>query len=357
MPHVAGMSAKTAPGELPGRRLPPLDVLVPGGRDLPMDFGRGIPRDCPHPPVSFHAMAAATGGAFHNDPGGVTDDRRPVLLLIPGRASRALEAGNLLRARGHPVLVTWKECGTRQIQKAWRRPGYPGTMARIGELASAWIAASPGAGRVLASWMPDARTVILPTPYPVDVPGWTSSLSPPSDRKGVFIGTREWGVSFRRHRESVMLAARLAARFPGMPVTAVNRDGLSGVVRTALAARGRVKLVPPMGYGPYLQTMAAHRVVLQRDIGGVPGQVAGDSLLAGLPCLGGNGMVDRLAYPHLPGGGASPEEVFECAARLLSDDCYWEETVRTARENALGKISFAAFRKRWARTLEILYSV
>jgi hypothetical protein len=301
-------------------------------------------------------MAAATGGSFHTDPGAVADDRRPVLLLIPGRACRALEAGKLLKARGHPVLVTWKECGTRQLQKAWRRPGYPGTMARIGSLASAWVAASPGAGSVLASRMPDARTVVLPTPYPVDVPGWTSALSPPSDRTGIFIGTREWGAAFRRHREAVVLAARLADRFPGMPVTAVNPEGLSGVIRTALAARGRVKLVPPMAYGAYIQTMAAHRVVIQRDIGGVPGQVAGDSLLAGLPCLGGNGMVDRLAYPHLPGGGASTDEVCECAARLLSDDDYWVETVRAARENALKKLSFGAFRKRWARTLEILHS-
>ncbi len=348
------MSDGTTPGGLPGRQVPPLDVLVPGGRDLPVDFREGIPPDCPHPPVSFHAMAAATGGAFHNDPERVADDRRPVLLLIPARASRALAAVKLLRARGHPVLVTWKECGTRQLEKAWRRPGYGKTMAGIQALASVWVAASPGAAEVLASRMPGAEREVLPTPYPVDLPGWTEAAAL-ADRRGVFIGTGEWSLPFRRHREAVELAVRLAERFPETPVTVVNRDGFSGAVRTFAATRGRVRPIPPMAYGDYLRTMAAHRVVIQRDEGGVPGQVAGDSLLAGLPCLGGGGMVDRLAYPHLPGAGASPEEVFECAARLLSDDGYWEETVRAARENAIEKISFAAFGKRWAGVAKVLH--
>jgi hypothetical protein len=305
-----------------------------------VEFSEGI-----HPPVSFHGMAAATGGAFHNSVSTVAGDRRAVLVLVPRRAERALEAVETLCSRGHSVLASWKECGAHQLDAAWNRSGSEEVFQRIGKTAAAWVAASPAAKEFLARRMPHARVLELPTPYPLDVPGWKRD-APYTSRRGIFIGTREWREPSRRHRDAMRIAAALARRLPETRITVVNRDGIMGLLRALSLCGPGVRTLRPMEYRRYLDCMARHRIVLQRDASGVPGQVAGDAALAGVPCLGGNGMVDRLVFPHLPGADASDDEILACATSLLTSSEAWKEAVETAEENAMEKVSFRAFRER-----------
>ena len=47
----------------------------------------------------------------------------------------------------------------------------------------------------------------------------------------------------------------------------------------------------------YLRKMASHKLVFQLDVGNGSGRVAGDALLCRIPCVGGNGVTERLIFP------------------------------------------------------------
>ena len=64
--------------------------------------------------------------------------------------------------------------------------------------------------------------------------------------------------------------------------------------------------------------MARHKIVLQADKSAVPGQVAGDALLCRMPCVGGDGAIDRLAFPATCGYGRSLGELPDLAARCCA---------------------------------------
>ena len=96
---------------------------------------------------------------------------------------------------------------------------------------------------------------------------------------------------------SIQRAALLRACALGAPVTVCNVDGRRG--RKLLRALGADNLRVLEGrrpYGEYLRAMAACRVVFQLDESAVPGQVAGDALLCRMPCIGGNGAIDQIAF-------------------------------------------------------------
>ncbi len=329
----------------------PLDVVVPGGRDAAADYAGCVPPPgaAGHPPVNFHAMAAATGGAFHADPAAITNDGRAVLLLLAGDAGRAVEAAAFLKRAGHPVLAAWKECGRHQLERSFQRPGHGRNIDRIRGIVDGFLSPSPASAEFLAVRLPDAEVFELPTPCPVDLAEWAKLADAPAGRSGIFLGTGEWRVPSRRHADAVRIAVRLAGENPGVRITAVNREGLAGLWHTlrACGLHSPVRLVRPMTYIDYLRCIAGHRIVLQRDESGVPGQVAGDAALAGVPCMGGNGGIDRLVFPHLPGSQSGDDEVARCAGRLLSDDGEWSAAAAAARSNALAEVSFTAFRKLW----------
>lgn len=337
---------------------PVLDVVAPGSRDLCIDFAEGVPAPGrgAHPPVNFHGIAAATGGAFHNDPSTVTPDGRAVLVLIPGRADRALDAARTLKAAGHPVLATWKECGLHQIRGFFQKKSNEKAFNLLRGVVTAWAASSPAALESLKARVKDAPVIELPTPYPVDLPEWRVGGTGPSSRRGIFIGTREWTVPSRRHGSAMRIAARLVRDLPGLTVTVVNRGGTGGLLRTLLVMgiNPAIILLRHMPYHEYLLHMAGCRVVLQRDESGVPGQVAGDALLTGAPCLGGNGMVDGLVFPHLPGAETDDNEVVARALRLLTDDVHWSGAVAVSLENGMARASFSAFRKLWSEARRMI---
>ena len=106
------------------------------------------------------------------------------------------------------------------------------------------------------------------------------------------------------------------------------------------------RIVPgKLPYPEYLRLMARHRIVFQLDRSGVPGQVAGDALLCGLPCVGGDGAIDRLVFPELCGTSLSVQSAVNVAKGLLEDDPYYTATLSRARELALEKVSFAKVRE------------
>ena len=297
-------------------------------------------------------MAAATGGGFHVSTGTIGADPRHVLVLITRRARGLEDSIHELRDRGHHVYLTWKECGRHQLE-AWLTDKSNHSLAdRLDGLINGWIAASPAAIDHLRSWHPRSRVIGLPTPYPIDLPSWQTRTLPAAERGGIFIGTREFGIPARRHMEAVHIARKLALARPGLSITVVNADGWRGSWKLWRATGGlNVLAFPPMSYKSYAEMMSRHRLVLQRDESGVPGQVAGDALLAGVPCLGGDGMIDRLAFAHLPSARDTEEAVMAEVEKLLDDEAHADRVMRVARESAMENLSFSAFRRKWERVL------
>jgi hypothetical protein len=324
-----------------------LTVLNPGGRDPEQDFGPGAPApdDGGHAPVNFHGYAACTRGAFQRDVKRAITAGRPVLLLLRGDFKKTQRALAELKKRGLTVAVSLKETGLHQIARQLSDPKRAERFRAIAAAAAGCLAATPEA---LAFY---GRGEFIPTPYPIDDPRWDFSRSL-SERRGIFVGTREWAVPSRHHLATLVMASGL-----GEPVTVFDENpkrcrkllSALGVPRNSL--RILEKRLP---YRDYLAEMARHKIVLQTDKSSVPGQVAGDALLCRLPCVGGDGAIERLAFPTTCGHGRSLGELRELAARLFREPGLYEEIVVQSQALARERLSFQAVARQLAEFFQQL---
>ncbi len=126
---------------------------------------------------------------------------------------------------------------------------------------------------------------------------WDFSV-PRNEQSGIFVGTREWDVPSRNHF-AALLVARQLCEATGEPVTVVNLDGYKGrrLLGELNFPEGKLRLIEKWKtYPEYLRDVARHKIVLQLDRSHVPGQVAGDALLCRIPCVGGDGAIERIAF-------------------------------------------------------------
>ena len=320
-----------------------LTVLNPGGRDPEQHFPDGAGEiSQPHQPTNFHGYAACTRGSFQRDLKRALAQETPVLLLLRGdfaASERALEA---LQKEGCVVAVSLKETGLHQIADQLQHPARLARFLRIVQRADGCIAPTPEAADLYKAIRgKPARVAFIPTPYPIDDARWNFS-APVAERSGIFIGTREWDVPSRNHLGALLVAGELN-RATGAPVTVFNFDRGKGT--RLLASLGfapdqlRV-LDRKLAYPDYLREVARHRIVLQLDTSFVPGQVAGDALLCRVPCVGGNGAIDRLAFPDTCGFARSIEEMGKIALRLLTDRPNYEKTVADLERVASPRLAF-----------------
>jgi hypothetical protein len=328
---------------------PGFAVLNPGGRDQTRIFaqGAGLPSDPGHPPVNYHAYAACCQGGYYRKSEEVPDVVRCVLVMLrKDGLNHALQAVRKLRERGKRVVISWKESGLHQVARVLAKPGLyqrfraicrevDGFISSTTELVPLYEASRCGRG------------AFVPTPYPVEEPAWDFSL-PTRQRRGIFIGTREFGIPSRNHFLAISSVLKL-----GQPVTVINTEGWSGARLLGAISRDLRIVSGKLPYTAYLCLVARHRIVFQLDRSSVPGQVAGDALLCRLPCVGGDGAVDRLAFPGLCGMGLPAESAISAAERLLADDIYYAETLEKSRELALMRLSFSRVRDQLLSELEV----
>lgn len=311
-----------------------LAVLNSGGRDRFQAFpdGPGAVDDAIHAPTNFHAYAACVRGVVCRDIREIPSGIQNVLLLLRGDFTDTQRALTALRRSGRRVAIAFKEAGTHQVAASLDDPRKLKRFLEICAAADLALASTPelvplfhGTGVTHAAF--------IPTPYPVDNPRWDFSI-PVEKQRGIFIGTREFAIPSRRHASALLAARNLSAR-TGEPVTVLNSEGRRGRARLAALdfppdrlriAEGRLP------YSAYLRLMAAHRLVFQLDHSAVPGQVAGDALLCRLPCLGGDGAIDRLAFP--------PADPIALAIHLLTDEPARQATIAASQAQAAEKLSF-----------------
>jgi hypothetical protein len=320
-----------------------LTVLNPGGRDPEQHFPDGAGElTQPHQPTNFHAYAACTRGSFQRDTKSALAEGTPVLLLLRGDFGASERALTALQKEDRFVAVSLKETGLHQIAEQLRNPVRLERFVRIVNQANACLAPTPEAADLYRAIRgnPD-RVASIPTPYPIDDSRWNFSR-PVAERSGIFIGTREWDVPSRNHLAALFVARELSAQ-TGECVTVFDFGGRKGarLLNGIGFPSGKLRTLDrKSSYPDYLRELAKHKIVLQLDTSFVPGQVAGDALLCRVPCVGGNGAIDRVAFPESCGFHRSVGEIGQIAARLLNDrDCY-EESVANIETVASQQLSF-----------------
>lgn len=291
--------------------------------------------------MNYHGYAACTAGAFYRDPE-LAARHRSVLLLLRGDFKKARRALRVLRAHGCFVAISFKESGTHQIAHQLAHPGRLALFRELAASADLCLASTPELAPLYASV--SRQVVQLPTPYPVDLEGWDFSL-PADQRHGIFIGTREFNVPSRNH-----LLALTSVRTLSEKITVISSSaGTPRLINTLGFPPDQLNVSPRLAYPEYLQLMAQHRTILQFDQSFVPGQVAGDGALCGIPTIGGNGAIERLICPSLNGFGRTFSDLIELTRRILHDDAFYEQQIATMRKSALESISFASVRQHLSR--------
>jgi hypothetical protein len=326
-----------------------LTVLNPGGHDPEQQFHRvPAPGEGAHPPINFHAFAACTSGAFHRDARCAIGENTPVVLLLRGDFRASERALADLKKAGRTVAVSLKEAGLHQIAQQLRDPAKLSRFMKIMGEADGCIATTPEAAeiyqRVRSKQGPSTLTFI-PTPYPIEDQRWNFSI-PASEQSGIFVGTREWEVPSRNHF-AALLVARQLCEATGEPVTVVNLDGCKGrqLLGELKFPNEKLRLVEKWNrYPDYLREVARHKIVLQLDRSHVPGQVAGDALLCRIPCVGGDGAIERIAFSNTCGEGRTITEIASTALELLKNADLCSAVVTESQERTSQRLSFQAVR-------------
>ena len=330
-----------------------LTVLNPGGRDPEQHFRDGAgPVEQRHPPVNFHGYAACARGSFHQDTQRAIMEETPVLLLLRGDFRSSERALGELKKHGQTVAVSLKETGLHQIAQQLCIPAKLARFMKIVAQADGCIATTPEAAEIYrgARGKRDPATVaFIPPPYPLEDRQWNFSV-PPDQQSGIFVGTREWDVPSRNHFEALLVARQLCEA-SGEPASVVNLDGRRpGRLFSELKfPDGKLRLIEKRKpYADYLREVAKHKIVLQLDRSRVPGQVAGDALLCRMVCAGGDGAIERIAFPRTCGEGRTIDEITSIAQELLNNVDSRGAVVAESQGRALERISFRAVREQLA---------
>src|SRR5882762_8252266 len=329
-----------------------LTVLNPGGRDPEQQFSaQPVPGEGAHPPINFHAFAACTLGAFHYNPRRAIAENTPVLLLLRGDFRASERALGDLKKQGRTVAVSLKETGLHQIAQQLCDRAKLARFMKIIAQADGCIGTTPEAAEIYQSARWSLRRVaFIPTPYPVEDQRWNFCL-PPDEQSGIFVGTREWDVPSRNHFAALLVARQLCDA-TGEPVTVVNLDGYkSGRLLSELKfPEEKLHVIEKWkSYPDYLRDVARHKIVLQLDRSHVPGQVAGDALLCRIPCVGGDGAIERIAFSRICGEGRAITEIASMALDLLKNADLRGAIVSESEQRALGHLSFQAVRSQLAK--------
>jgi hypothetical protein len=256
-----------------------------------------------------------------------------------------------LKKHGRTVVVSLKETGLHQIAQQLCNRDRLSRFMRIVTQADGCIATTPEAAEIYqnARWRL-RRVAFIPTPYPVEDQRWNFCV-PPDDQSGIFVGTREWDVPSRNHFAALLVARQLCDA-TGEPVTVVNLDGYRA--RRLLAElkfpEEKLHVIEKWkSYPDYLRNVARHKIVLQLDRSHVPGQVSGDALLCRIPCVGGDGAIDRIAFSKTCGEGRTITEIASMALDLLKNADLRGAVVGESEHHAREQLSFQSVRSQLAK--------
>ncbi len=324
-----------------------LCVLQPGSRapqQLFTDFA-GKPAADKHPPKGYHGFAACTGGGFYSDDAAIPEEHRRVVLVLTRNLKACRQAAINLRRSGKTLILAWEKPGSFALDAIIRSPGDMALFRDICGRAHGAIAVTPELEPVFRGGG-ILHVETIPTPLPIEEPEWDFS-GRPEHRHGIMVGSFDRRDPLRRHLAALMALRDVACQMYE-PVTVVNLEGWWGRrwLRQLGYPAGMLRVIEArLPYPEYLRRMAEHKIVFQMDASGGVGSVAADALLCRVPCVGGNGMTERIAFPELSGHGASTPDLLYLLSRMLDHGHDREATVETGVKLAKERLSFAAIQQ------------
>lgn len=322
-----------------------ITVLNPGGNDPAQGFNdfAGEVGEGPHAPVNYHAYAACVGGAFENDSNQAIKKGYPVLLLIRKRLNVVYRALQKIKEAGIKVAVGFKETGFQQISHQFQEPGKISKLRQVITLSDGCLSSTEALVPFYRglSQNPDHNVAFIPTPYPIDDRRWDFSI-PVNQRKGIFLGTRELRLGSRNHLHA-MVFLKYISKKTREPVTIINSDGRKGekIIKSIGFTPDLLRIHKRLSYVEYLKLMAAHKLVFQLDHSFVPGQVAGDALICGIPCIGGNSSIEGIGFPSSARFGVN-RELVDYAISLIQSRGLQQSLFEETRKTAMSTVSFSA---------------
>ncbi|MCX7713299.1 MAG: hypothetical protein N2035_06510 [Chthoniobacterales bacterium] len=330
---------------------PRVAVLNPNGRDPYQDYTNGLHgpeyhNTITHPPINYHAFAACSFGAFFNQTKAVLQLNPAewlILVLLRGDYSHGLEAIRYLSKNNFRVLFAFKETGVFQVGNNLLKNRRLQKIYEICAEANGAIATASWSIPLLAA--AGAKQIFyLPTPYPIENQYWNFQI-PDSQKNGIFLGTREFNVLARNHLIALEIAHQIAKK-NRRKITVINDGSAPRWWKKHAQNSPSYNIIPkPLPYTDYLRLMAKHEVVFQLDSSRVPGQVAGDCLLSRVLCIGGEGEIERIAFPQTCGFGREFSELAELLDTILSNPqkrLHFEKNAWLAAS----KISFTSTREK-----------
>src|SRR5205085_6060290 len=107
-----------------------------------------------------------------------------------------------------------------------------------------------------------------------------------------------------------------------------------------------------MPYPDYLREIGRHKIVFQLDRSRVPGQVAGDALMARTICVGGDGAIDRIVFSKTCGEGRTMNDLTKIASGLLTNTNGRATLILESQWRAMERLSFEAIRSQLTQFFE-----
>src|SRR5438552_3676518 len=305
-----------------------LAVLNPAGRDNEQHFAenRSATAD-EHAPVNFHAYAACTHGAVFRDLKRAIASGWPVLLLLRGDFRASERALAELKKSKRKTVVALKETGAHQVAQQLSDPTRFARFVRIVRAANGCVASTPEVADLFRLFR-DNGIEDFPTPYPIEDENWNWAME---NRSGIFVGTRELAVPTRNHLPA-LLAVKKLSDATKEPVTVFNFDRRRGA-----------KLIGEIGF----RKIRVHEK--RMEYRAYLGEVARDALLCRSVCVGGDGAIERIAFPETCGEKRGDAELIEIAQRLLTNENERRAVAERATKIAKEKLSFRLGREILAR--------
>lgn len=254
------------------------------------------------------------------------------------------------------VAVAWKECGDHQIEKQLKSRRAQRAYREIITLTDGILSPTsklPPRPDQISDEDFRSKGLLLPTPYPLEYCDWDFSV-PESERSGIMIGTREFGAQSRNHLEAIKRLGRLAKDLKIPRITVINSEKKSGAHKLQKLGEAYLDGVfqiieKPLPYPDYMKLLASHCLVYQMDHSNVPGQVAGDCVLARTLCVGGNSTLEQVAFPDLSDDGSRSEvDIASLLETLLHDKKTYTSMLEQSQQIAHEKLSFTAIARELA---------
>ncbi|MEY5025581.1 MAG: hypothetical protein RLZZ244_1109 [Verrucomicrobiota bacterium] len=330
-----------------------LFVLHPGSPLPEQHFPEfaGKPSPSLPPPLGFHGFAACTGGAFVRKASAIPDSEKRVLLLVDSNLKRARQATVDLRRAGKTVVLAFNPSSTGDLHRLIRSAGDIALLHEICSRAHAAITPARDLEPLFRACGLLYVESILP-PLPLEEPEWDFSI-PPEARSGILLGTWNWHEPSRNHLLALMGLREVVSQMYE-PLTVFNLHGWRGRrwLRQLRYPSGLLQVVEKrLPYPDYLRIVARHKLVFQLDASCGMGRVAGDALLARIPCIGGSGSTERLLFSDLCAHSSSTSDLLQATSRILDHGHDRELAVERALDMGRQILSF----QKVQQTLEELF--